>query len=286
MDLFIKGLILGSVQGIFEWLPVSSEGITSLIEINIFRTGVSESISFAIWLHLGTLAAVIFHFREDIKKIIKTTPSFLKRFTPHLFLIKGAGVTKPETEEEKILSFLFFSTLFTGVSGIPLFWILFNFEKFFGKNTGLIFTFFIGIFLIITGLIQKYIPKKTLKTPKNLSLFDGVLLGILQGLAIIPGLSRSGLTISGLLARKFDDEYALKLSFLMSIPAIIGAQVLLLLTKEISFQPSLLIGGLIFSFLFGLLTIKILLKLAKTLPFWKFALFLGILTICIFLIIL
>jgi len=112
---------------------------------------------------------------------------------------------------------------------------------------------------------------------KNLTWTDGIILGIAQGFAALPGLSRSGLTVSALLLRKFDNALSLRLSFLMSLPIVLAGNILLNF-NELTWSKGTF-WSLLFSFLFGLLTIHFLLKIAKKINFGLFVLFFGILTI-------
>ena len=112
---------------------------------------------------------------------------------------------------------------------------------------------------------------------ENASVWDAIILGIVQGMAILPGLSRSGLTISTLLLRKFDDTHALTLSFLMSLPVVFGGNILLN-ANAFLFTTSNLWGSL-FAFGFGLATIHLLLKVSQRLNFGYFVLLFGVLMV-------
>jgi len=115
------------------------------------------------------------------------------------------------------------------------------------------------------------------RTVRDLKMIDGVLLGIVQGFATLPGFSRSGLTVSALLLCKLDKTYALKLSFLMSLPIVLGGN-LVFNFNAFALSVEALVG-LFFSFIFGLATIHLLLKIAQKVNFGYFVLFFGILTI-------
>jgi undecaprenyl-diphosphatase len=254
----LQGMIFGALQGLIEWLPVSSEGITTLVSINFLKIPVSDAISFSVWLHLGTLISAIFYFRRDLLELIKHFPDYLKD-------------TKSEDGKTKITTFLILSTIFTGIVGLPIFLLGIGVLDAVSPK---IATTLIGLFLIVTGIIQKRSregEKETLDLQKR----DGVLLGILQGFSALPGISRSGITTSTLLFKKFNPETALKLSFLMSIPAIMAAEVGLGILQGIEFS-SILAVSILFSFLFGLLSIGVLLKVARKTKFWKFCIFLGL----------
>jgi len=133
-----------------------------------------------------------------------------------------------------------------------------------------------GVLILITAffLIK---AKKIKGERKVIQNNDSILLGVLQGIAVLPGLSRSGLTVSGLLLRKFDDETALRLSFLMSIPIVLAGNIVLNLNK-FSFDGYSLLS-LFFSFVFGLLTIDLLLRFARKINFGWFVFIFGMMTI-------
>lgn len=255
----LESIILGIVQGIFEWLPISSQGNLVLLMVGFFKIGAAEALKYSIFLHLGTLLAVIVYFHKDIIKLFKRLKNY-----------------KPEFKEKHngLISFLIVSTLITGLIGYPLFKLIMNFEF-----RGEIFLGLIGLALIFTGLFQKFSKPREYKE-KMLTLKDSILLGILQGLAIIPGISRSGITISTFLLRRYNPKQGLYLSFLMSIPVLFVGGIFLTITEGLpEIALSNLFLGLLFSFIFGLITIKILLALAQKIRFWGFCFVIGILAL-------
>ncbi len=265
-----QALILGAVQGVTEWLPVSSEGVLTLLQLHLFQRGIAESISYALWLHMGTLIAVIVYFRGELAALLRVLPQWaLRRRDCPL-------------KERKLLDFLALSTLATGLVGAPLLLLSLRVQLW-----GAAATAFIGVLLIITGLLQRYAPRLGQRTVEHVSAWDAGWVGALQGLAALPGFSRSGFTISGLLLRGFSETAALRLSFLMSIPVIAGAQVLLEFFQIVQLGPEsaqTLWGpeallGLSTSAALGWLTIATLMQLARRWPFWAFAIVLGILSL-------
>ena len=262
MTPFIEQIFLGIAQGVAEWLPVSSEGIIVLIKTMIFQSQspLEEMISEALFLHLGSVLAAIIYFRDDIARIFASLKNFSNRDDP----------IRP------LLIFLVITTLISGIFGLFLLKIFITYIDQW-PNSARIITICVGICLIITGILQ--LLKKTLGTriTKNLNIMDGILLGFVQGCAALPGLSRSGLTISALLFRKYGATQAIRLSFLMSIPIVLGGNIILNLGGG-NFQAEHIVG-LGFSFIFSLLTINILLKIARKINFGSFVLAVGILVI-------
>lgn len=257
----LESIVFGIIQGVFEWLPISSQGNLVLLMIGAFNYSTQKALHLSIFLHTGTLLAILIYFKEDIKKIILS----LKNYKPGF----------RESSENNLLSFLFVSTIITGLIGYPLFKLLMA-----STFSGEIFIALVGVGLIFTGIFQKIAPQKELKTKKNLSLKDSLLLGIVQGFSVIPGISRSGITIATFLFRGYKSEEALRLSFLMSIPVVLAAEIGLGIIKglpEISIFQGIL--GLFFAFLFGLLTIHLLIGLARKIKFWIFCIVIGVIAL-------
>lgn len=258
---FVQALILGVVQGLTEWLPISSEGLNTLILLNVFNVPLAKAIFISVWLHTGTLLAAIIYFRKDLIGLLKYLPRYFKAWRVQ------------ESSEGALTSFLIVSTILTGVVGLPLMHLALVIDVPSAFATGLI-----GMFLIATGVLQRYSRFFKGFGGRRLRLRDGVLLGFVQGLSILPGLSRSGLTIATLLFRGYGALEAVRLSFLMSIPAIFMAEVGLWFIFLAEFSLPLIIGSAA-SFTIGFLTINAFMKLASEVSFWKFCFFLGVLSI-------
>lgn len=255
----IQSLILGLIQGITEWLPISSSGMLTLALTNLFGvTSVEELMKTALFLHLGTFFAALIYFRIEVKKLILS-----------LFNYK-----KQNIETKKTLNFLLTSTIISGILGFLLIQLLISFEDLF-TLTGKTITFFVALLLLVTGLMQLKVKNSGLKKEGELDSTDGILLGLAQGFAALPGISRSGITVSTLLLKKFDDTTALKLSFLMSLPIVLMGNIILNL-EDLAFT-STAIYGLLASFVFGLATIHALMKLSKKINFGWFVLIFAVL---------
>lgn len=252
----LQAIILGIVQGLVEWLPLSSKGITTLIMVNFFNLTFSEAFVLSIWLHVGTLLAAIVYFWRELIDILLQLPSY-----------------RPGKEKFSLINFLIAGTIVTGIVGGSIF--ILGIDKL--NIPAWLATLFIGIALLITGAILLLTHKKV-REHKEIHWIDGIWVGLAQGFAIIPGISRSGTTLGALVARKYEAEQALRLSFLLSIPVVLLAEIGLGLIKGVHFEPVFLVAiGL--AFVFGLLSMSALFKLVKKVNFGLFALGLGLLCI-------
>jgi undecaprenyl-diphosphatase len=263
-------LILGIIQGVAEWLPVSSEGMIFLAKTHFFgEKNVGTLIEAALFLHLGTFLAALVYFRKRIRDLLKALLNY-----------KNATVAN-----KNVLHFLIIATAISGVLGYG-FISLVKEEADYLDFTSDAITLGIGLLLLVTAALQ-YKAKKVAKTESSehehlkdhnsIRMTDGILLGAVQSLAALPGFSRSGLTVSALLLRKFDDNIALELSFLLSLPIVLGGNIVLN-SDKLTGEPYAWVG-LLSSFVFGLLTIDLLLRMAKKINFAHFVLFFGVLTI-------
>ncbi|RLI83348.1 UDP-diphosphatase [Archaeoglobales archaeon] len=241
-------IILSLIQGITEWLPISSEGVSVFVLVKFFNSSPAEAVSYAIYLHFGTMLAVLLKFRSEFYRIL----SFSDRHLIKIIVVSAA---------------------FTAVTGIPMLQFLKGFQS------GFEVTLFIGVMLVITGIILG-LPKTGFRKLSEVNLFDMILVGFFQGFAILPGISRSGTTISVLLLRKIDKEDALKISFLISVPAVLGAVFLELLSGNVELSA---VGGVTIplTLLTGYITMDVLLRIAKNLNFSIFCIGLGLLTILV-----
>ncbi len=261
----LEQIILGITQGIVEWLPVSSEGAIVLIKTNIFNAppDYEALIKHALFLHLGTFLAALIYFRKDVGILLKCIVSF----------------NSQDQETKKLFNFLLFTTIISGIIGIILLKTIVNLTDHF-EATGKSITLVIGFLLIGTGLLELKASRPGYRNLAHLKWHDTVITGLAQGLASLPGFSRSGLTMSTLLLLKFDKQHALKLSFLLSLPIVLAGNIVLNLDLFVFSLPSLI--GLLCSFIFGLMTIHLLLKLAQAVNFGYFMLIFGSITILSF----
>lgn len=242
----IKYIYLGIIQGLTEFLPVSSSGhlviAQKMLGIN------SNQIAISVVLHLGTLLAIIIFFWHDILKLLRN---------PRLFGL--VAVVAIITGLIGVLGKDFFESLFSSAKAIGLAW-------------------------IFTGLILIATKKFTQLNRDKLEIKDALILGLTQSLAIIPGISRSGITISTLFFRKIQRPLAFAFSFLVSIPIILGAALLEAKKIEVVLQADIknLIVGFVFSLIsgiFALLILKAIINKAKFYYFGYYCLFMAMVTL-------
>ena len=188
----IEILILAVIQGLTEWLPVSSSGHLVIVQKIL---GLNLPLIYSVILHFGTLIVVFTVFRKDIVEITKALIKF-----------------NFETDEGKIAIFLVIGSVPITISGF----LFYDFFKSLFSNL-----FAVGLALLITGCVLFFSEKKL--GNKKMGILDSLLIGFAQAFTIIPGISRSGLTVSTGLLRKIDSTTAFTYSFLLSIPAILGA---------------------------------------------------------------
>ncbi len=236
----VEAVILGIVQGLTEFLPVSSSGHLEIAKYLLQDHSIAEqSMLMTVMLHVATALATVVVFRKDVFEIIK-------------------GLLKFELNEELIF------TLKIVVSMIPAAIIGLVFEKeieqLFSQQILLV-----GLMLIITGLLL-YFADRAKQTEKSVSFLDALIIGVAQAIAIMPGISRSGATISASVLLGVDREKAARFSFLMVVPLILGK-----IAKDVLFgdlgaangNVMPLAAGFVAAFITGVLACKWMIKLVK-----------------------
>jgi undecaprenyl-diphosphatase len=242
----MKEIVIGIIQGITEFLPVSSSGHLVLAQklLKVSKPG----IEFEIFLHFSTLLAVVIFFWKDIKSLF--VKESLKRH-PIILLVVGsipAGIVGILFKDR-------IETYFENITYLPYFFIITSillFLTFFKKN-----------------------PDK-----KNITLLHAIIIGIAQAVAILPGVSRSGATISTAILLSIASETAFSFSFILSLPAILGAMLLDLKDANLPLLLSYIPAG-IAAFIFGLVSLYVLkkvLRIKKLFLFGFYTLLLAIIT--------
>jgi undecaprenyl-diphosphatase len=240
---YIWSLVLGILQGFTEFLPVSSSGHLVLVQSLI--PGFSQpGVLFDVCLHFGTLFAVLFFFKEKLFKL---------SFKYILYIIVA-------TIPAVIVGFFLKDYIHSLFSSVEV----------------------VGVALIVTGLLN-YLTYKHKEEKKSLDYKKSIFVGLMQAFAIIPGVSRSGSTIFAGVKSGLSSEDAAEFSFLISVPAIIGANILEIYSnwgEKINYIPYII--GFIAAFVSGIFAIKLVLKFLEEKKFKIFAFYclaLGIITL-------
>lgn len=232
-------LVLGAVQGVSEWLPVSSEGIVAVAYAWVMDRPLEEAVSFALWLHVGTTVSALIALRRDVRGLLR-------------------DLLSPPYASAALTRFLIVGTVSSAIVGMPL---LLALNEVSAKLGGAAMAL-VGLFMLVTAAIQWRRPRAGDRDRNQITIQDAVFIGAAQGIAVLPGISRSGTTIAALLARRLEKREALVISFLMSVPASLGVALYAGLTSS----GVLVTDGLIAAALagaVGLVTIKALLAFAE-----------------------
>lgn len=207
---YLMSVILGAVQGVAEFLPISSSGHLTLLQY-FFGMENTDNL-FNILLHFATLLAVCVVYFQDIAEMV------VEFFALIGDLCKGRRTKGNPPEARRMILLLIVGTL-------PLVAVLLikDYVEALGNSP-----VFVSCALLVTGFILFFSDRmgRGYKTARNATLKDVLLVGVAQGLATVPGISRSGSTISAGMARGFDRKFAVRYSFLMSLPAVLGATLL------------------------------------------------------------
>jgi undecaprenyl-diphosphatase len=267
----LEYIILAILQGLFEWLPISSSGQVMIFSINVLGISPENAFTISIWLHLGTTLAVLVKMRKEYFNIVKT------------IIFKKERYGKKDV---KLRNWLIYATLGTAVTALPLYFLLrFFILNAFSATSGDIITLIISGLLIITGLVLFFLKRSFGEKSIEVQSFkqirkDSSISGLIQGIAILPGISRSGFTVSTILFEKYNQDQALNLSFLMSAPVVIAN-----IGVDVLFGGGSVFGTLdiltilvttAISFIIGYLTMGGLLKVARKINFSYFCIFYGI----------
>ncbi len=253
-----QAVILGVLQGLTEFLPVSSSG--HLVLGQLFFGITESSLAFNISVHMGTLGAVVLVYFADIRGMVVSVLSSMGK------MIKRQPVAIKSDAHLKLALFIAAGSVPTALIGMGL-----------KKFEAILFTsgLLVGAMLIVTGTIL-WISRGFYRSEKTGAFLDvkrSLIIGVSQGLAVIPGISRAGTTIACGMFCGLDRQTAAKFSFLLSIPAILGAQLISILEslkQGIQFDAAMVYGTLV-AFVSGLMALKLLIKLVHAGKFHLFA---------------
>lgn len=258
----IQAIILGLVQGIAEFLPISSSGHLKIMERLLGVSNVEANFMFFdVMLHFGTLIAVLLAYRKEIAEI-------LSEFLCMCHLRRSENGKSAPTRR---------LIIFIVVSMLPLVLILPFKGLIESLGSGAHGLVFVGVMLITTGMLLYFSDRftKGKKDEKSMTIVDAVLIGAAQAIAVVPGLSRSGTTITVGTMRGLDRPFAVKFSFLMSIPTVLGATLLEVVDVcktglgGISFWVCLI--GMVVAGVSGYFAIRLLKMIAERRKFGGFA---------------
>ena len=256
----LNAIILGLVQGIAEFLPISSSGHLSVLQ-NLFHMSTTEQghLFFDVLLHFGTLISILIVYWQDIVSMIREL----------VLLFQGSPGKGKKQQPLPMARFVVMIVIAT----LPLVLILpikDALERLYYH------TFAIGLFFLLTGCILYVSDKMPMgnRDARTMTALDALLIGISQCVAVIPGISRSGVTITAGMARGMDRDFAVKFSFLMSIPAVLGSAILTFVDAvregiDASLIPAYLIGTAVATVV-GVFAIRLVRRITRSGRFGSF----------------
>ncbi|MCR4940181.1 MAG: undecaprenyl-diphosphate phosphatase [Treponemataceae bacterium] len=263
----IQGILLGILQGVAEFLPISSSGHLTLAQ-HLF--GLDQvPLLFDVFLHIATLAAVLLYFRKKVWKLLKIFGRWIAHHPePENTELEDDYLMGTDKAGRKTIIAIIVTTAITGVIGIVT-------SKLIPELPveiiciGFIIT---ALLLILSSLLSRKQIKEAAQrgvqdeAPKGISLLQSIVIGLMQGLGTLPGISRSGSTIAGALFSKVDRKAAGDYSFIVSIPAILGAFILELkdlgdVSETVGALP--LVAGCLAAFAVGYISLVLLMKLIR-----------------------
>jgi undecaprenyl-diphosphatase len=244
---FLEALLLGVVQGLTEWLPVSSSGHLVIAQELLGLTA-GDHLLFDLMVHLGTVLAVCVYFRREFYNILL------------------AALTKrdcgPRRDDLRRLGqMILVGTIPIAVIGLVI-----------SQEVEEVFTLrMVGAALIVNAFVLIIAERRASNARGSVRFVDAVVIGVFQAIAIIPGISRSGFTISGGLLRGIEREAAATFAFLLSVPALLGAFALGVVTLDSHDTEVVMMAvGLVSAFVVGIVAIDFLLKAIKAGKLWVF----------------
>jgi len=258
----IAGIIIGAIQGILEWIPVSSEAFVFLAAI-LLGLSPLEALSIAIFLHFATALAAMIRFKQEYEEAI-------------------ISIFRENQKGRKLLMFILIGTFFSIIVALPLR----LYENILLKSFSLdIIILLIGVLMVTIGLIIYKTRRIGNKVLINITKKDAAIIGFVQGFSVLPGVSRSGVTITALLLMQYKNTEAVKGSFLLLAPiSILAGLYEVFVTRSILIVPTLVISAFVFTLLFSFLTIRFMLNVAQRINAGSFLIMIGILFMisCIF----
>lgn len=262
---YFDAIVIGILQGLAEWLPISSKSFSMLYLVGLKGGDPSLAYFMSIWLHLGSFPAPLVVFRRQIVEAVRS-------------------ITRPQAEGRRLLIFLVLGTLISGLVGVPLYYLTKETLAYVDERY---FMISLGGLLLITGFIDLLTRFKGTRRENSVNSEDSISIGAAQGLAALPGVSRSGVTILAASWRGFVAEASASLSFMLetlAIPSIIIFD-LLSRTAESGTTALQAVGveellvAAVTSFVTSVIVIRALLALARRVRMGYFVVFVGIIAI-------
>lgn len=267
-----NAIVLGLVQGIAEFLPISSSGHLSIMN-NLFDISTVDNghVFFDVLLHLGTLSSIFVVYWQDIVKMVQ-----------EVLGVVNLGPLAGQRQKRYPAARLFFMLFFASLPMLLIIPVKDRIDALFYQNV------FIGVMLILTGCIL-YVSDRMQqgnKTENSITILDAVTIGLCQCVAIIPGLSRSGTTITAGIATGLRRDFAVRFSFLLSVPAVLGATIFSLAeAAEKGIDPANVpayLVGMVAAMISGIITISIFRRIFEKGKFGGFSYYcwvMGVLSI-------
>ena len=254
-------LILGMVQGVSEWLPISSKTQVLFASTLLFSLPISAAYAFGLFMEIGSLGSAVTYFRQDIWSLL---------------------------HDRRLLYYLAIVTIVTGIVGVPLYYLTDKILQSSPYNIGLPMMI-LGLVLITVGLyIRKARGNPAIDRIDQLTVKNYIMIGVAQGIAALPGVSRSGMTVSTMLLIGVRPDQAFRLSYLAYIPASLGAfGISLVLSRDQvntaiqTVEPTGIAVAIIAAAIIGLFVIGYLLRFAKRTNIWIIDIVLGLIALII-----
>lgn len=258
-----EAVLAGILQGVLEWLPVSSEGQVAILLSAVVGVPVEAAVRLSLVLHVGTGLAALLYYRDEVRPLLREAATWTRQ-----------GAWSPDHADA---TFLVVATAATAIVGVAA---LAALAQAVTTLTGGAFVLAVGVLLVLTGLFQRAAHDVAIPSDRTPDVADALLVGVLQGLAILPGVSRSGTTVGGLLLRGHQGPRAFRLSFLLSIPASFGGGALVAYQGGLpAVSPGAAVAAVAASAVVGYATIDALLRVVERVPFWIVCTGLGLLAV-------
>jgi undecaprenyl-diphosphatase len=247
---WLFGILLGLVQGISEWLPVSSKTQVIFVSNYLYGFSFQQAYALGLFLEAGTFVAAVVYFRREVYRV--------------LLAIVGKG----DAEGKLLLKYLVIVTLVTAVIGVAIYKVA---ESISGPVVG-VPMIFLGVVLLLDATLIAVARRRPPSTKglSDLTLREMLLIGVAQGIAALPGVSRSGATVSAMLLLGIRPSESFRLSFIALIPASIGATLVTLIFSSVQISSTLavittpvLAVAIITAIVVGLISIRLLLRVAS-----------------------